>query len=266
MSIVTTEEIRLIPKRYAIGKRPLSLLLGWGELTYTRLMDGNTPSPQHAEELRQLFDDPASYARILEIGRSRITDMAYTRSKRAVESLLSEQGGAVQATRIFAVADRLCTLAEGDLTPGALQRLVYFAQGSWLGKTGKPLFDELPVAASSGPVYERIATTYDFSEICRVAVEPTVHTVSAATEENGASGGKKRKGKNDSILSSDELKHIDAVYERFADCSGQALARMSRETAPWKKARKRAGVSAGEDCAEVITAKSMTKFFSKNKW
>ena len=48
MSTVSPDEIRAVPARYAIGKRPLSILLGWGELTYTRLLDGNTPTARHA--------------------------------------------------------------------------------------------------------------------------------------------------------------------------------------------------------------------------
>lgn len=243
MSVVTPEDIRAIPERYAIGKRPLSLLLGWGELTYTRLLDGNTPTPRHAAELRRYLDDPAAFARLLETGRSRITDVAYARSFRAVDRLLESEGGAMKATRIFAVADRLCLLAEGDLTPSALQRLVYYSQGLAFTMLDTPLFDELPRAAASGPVYDRIFEGYPFEEIQRVS------ECSTPVE--------------DDPLSKRETEVIDAAYERFGRNSGQELSRMSRSETPWKKARKRAGASAGEDCNEPITAKSMRKYFSK---
>ena len=263
MSVVSPEDIRTIPERYAIGKRPLSLLLGWGELTYTRLLDGNTPTPQHAAELRRLLDDPAAFARLLETGRGRITDTAYAKSFRAVDQLLAPEGGALVATKIFAVADRLCSLAAGDLTPSALQRLVYYAQGLCFARLGSALFNELPRAAASGPMYDRIFEGYSYDEIQRVSA-------SAATAE-GVASGHLLKDKSISniasidreLLSDKELEIIDFAYERYGNYSGQALSKLSRSEAPWRKARKRADAEAGEDCSERITAKSMAKFFSK---
>ena len=118
--IVTPEQISLLPKRYAIGKRPLSRLLGWGELTYTRLLEGRTPNKEHAEELRHLIDEPAAFARLLEQGRASgvITETAYNRSRRALDGIIEE--GHQGSVALFAVADHLCVLAEGDLTPRAL--------------------------------------------------------------------------------------------------------------------------------------------------
>lgn len=243
MSVITPEEIKLIPLRYRIGKRPLSLVLGWGELTYTRLLDGNTPTAAHAAELRNLLDDPVSYVRVLETGRDRITEAAYNRSFAAVDEILADQGGAVRASRIFVVADRFCKLAEGDLTPSALQRLVYYAQGFCFAKHDSALFDELPFASAFGPEYSRITNTYTYDEIQTTSVREV----------------------DDSILSDKEKRMIDLVYGEYGLYSGQALSKMSREEGPWKKTRKRADVSDDDDCADEISVKSMKKFFSKVK-
>lgn len=262
MSVVTPEDIRTIPERYAIGKRPLSLLLGWGELTYTRLLDGNTPTPAHAAELRRYLDDPAAFARLLEVGRNRITDTAYSRSFRAVDRILHDEGGAIQATRIFAVADRICMLSGGDVTPSALQRLVYYSQGLCLARLDASLFDELPRAAVSGPVYDRIFEGYSFEEIqCAGAVDG--YSSLNASSANTKSQLVGRVAFDSELLSSKEMAVIDDAYATYGRFSGQELSRMSRSEAPWKKARKRAGVSPDEDCNERITAKSMRKFFSK---
>lgn len=249
MSTVSPDEICAVPMRYAIGKRPLSILLGWGELTYTRLLDGNTPTARHAAELRRLIDDPAAYARQLETGRGRITGVAYTRSFRAVNQLLEDQGGARRAMRIFAVADRLCLLAQGDLTPGALQRLAYYAQGLGFAQLGAALFDDLPRAAASGPAYDRIRDGYPFEEIQRVG---TAGTAAADPVSDG-------------LLTEAELSVVDLAYERYGANSGQALSRMSREEAPWKKARKRTDAQPDQDGDAFITAKSMRKFFAKKR-
>lgn len=260
MSLVTTEEIRDIPRRYRIGKRPLSLMLGWGELTYTRLMDGNTPSEAHAAELRTLLDDPVAYVRALEMGRSRITDAAYSRSFAAVDEMLADEGGALKAAKIFAVADRFCALANGDLTPSALQRLVYYAQGFCLARLDSPLIGELPRAGASGPVYDRIFVTYSpdgIKDACPVDGS-AFHGGRASLPSSKLSSAEASKA-----LSSKELSVIDFVYEKYGSLSGQALSKMSREETPWRKARKRADVSDGADCDELITAKSMKKYFSK---
>ena len=252
MSLVTLEDIRAIPERYKIGKRPLSLLLGWGELTYTRLLAGNTPTYAHALELRHLLDDPAAYARALELGRSRVTDAAYVRSFNAVNSLLKDEGGAARVYRIYSVADRLCMLAEGDLTPSALQRLVYYAQGLGFAQLSKALFDDLPRASALGPAYDRIDASYSFDMI-QLAWK-------AGAEDQGLSERMATEA-----LTSDELRVVDGAYKLYGSYSGSALSRKSREETPWRKARKRAGAAEGQDCEELLTAKSMRKFFAKGK-
>ena len=257
--MVTLEELRLLPRRYAIGKRPLSLVLGWGELTYTRILDGNTPSPQHEAELRQLIDDPAAYARRLETGRDRITEAAYKRSFDAVDGLLADQGGISRTSRIYAVADRICALAEGDLTPSALQRLVYFTQGLALARLDQPLFDDLPRAAAAGPEYDRLRGEYSFEAIQKFGAQEKTEFVTAKSNRKKGEKGDEQP----SLLNASEIAIIDLAYNTYGEKGGQALSRMSRESAPWKKARKRAGAETGSSCDEVISAKSMRKFFSK---
>lgn len=256
--MITPEEIRLLPRRYAIGKRPLSLLLGWGELTYTRLLDGNTPSPAHAEELRRLYDDPALYARTLEVGRGRITPTAYERSLNAVDALLEEKGGAAAAGRIFEVADRLCFLAEGDLTPRALQQLVFCAQGLGFARLGAPLFEELPLACADGPAYATIAQIYSFDEIQRAGAQGEPDAPSSANKAQLSYSTPKSRS-----LTDEELAVVDEAYRKFGTYSGQELSRIAREGNPWKKARKRAGSNSADEGAEPITAKSMRKYFAK---
>ena len=53
--IISVDKIREISYRYKIGKRPLSLLLGWGENTYSRYFDGDIPSKQYSDILLKLY-------------------------------------------------------------------------------------------------------------------------------------------------------------------------------------------------------------------
>lgn len=65
-NIISLEMILDIPKKYSIGKRPLSLLLGWGESTFSRYCDGDMPTKQYSETLKKIYDEPAYYLDILE--------------------------------------------------------------------------------------------------------------------------------------------------------------------------------------------------------
>ena len=259
--MVTSEELHLLPRRYAIGKRPLSLVLGWGELTYTRILDGNTPSSQHEAELRQFIDDPAAFARRLETGRDRVTDAAYKWSFEAVDKLLEDQGGILRASRIYAVADRICKLADGDLTPSALHRLVYFAQGLAFARLDQPLFDDLPRAAADGPEYDRLNGEYSYDAIRKIGARKPEEKPAKKADRKQAS---QEKPIEDPLLNASEIAIIDLAFSTYGEYGGQVLSRMSRESTPWKKARKRAGAETGSACDEFITAKSMRKFFSKS--
>jgi len=53
--IVTKEQIEQILVSYGIGKKPLSLLLGWGETTICRYLDCDTPSEKYSNVLMELL-------------------------------------------------------------------------------------------------------------------------------------------------------------------------------------------------------------------
>ena len=52
--IITIKEIEEILKKYAIGKKPLSLVLGWGETTIIRYLEGNTPEKAYSDILKKV--------------------------------------------------------------------------------------------------------------------------------------------------------------------------------------------------------------------
>ena len=56
-NIITTKEINEILNKYNIGKKPLSKLLGWGEVTLTRYLNGDVPSKVYSEQLYKVLND-----------------------------------------------------------------------------------------------------------------------------------------------------------------------------------------------------------------
>ena len=64
-NIISLEKIREICKKYDIGKRPFSLLLGWGENTFSRYYDGDMPTKIHSETLEKIYNDILYYDKTL---------------------------------------------------------------------------------------------------------------------------------------------------------------------------------------------------------
>jgi len=88
-NLISLQTVRAIPGKYFIGKSVLSALLGWGEVTFTRYFDGYLPTKQYSDILVKIYEDPLYYLTILEAGKNRISEVAYRKSKRAVQELLT---------------------------------------------------------------------------------------------------------------------------------------------------------------------------------
>ena len=70
--IVSLDVICAIPEKYDIGKRPLSLLLGWGELTFSRYCDGDIPTRQYSDILQRIYNEPQFYSELLEANKANL--------------------------------------------------------------------------------------------------------------------------------------------------------------------------------------------------
>lgn len=90
--IISLEKILEIPQKYNIGKRPLSLLLDWGEMTFSRYCDGDMPTKQYSDILQKIYDEPKYYKDLLEKNKDNLkSSQAYEKSKRKVQELLGEK-------------------------------------------------------------------------------------------------------------------------------------------------------------------------------
>lgn len=132
---ITIDQLRELLKRYAIGKKPLSKLLGWGETTVLRYLDGEIPSKEYSERLRILAEHPEIYLQTLEDGKERITKVAYRKSRQAVEALLF-------GSRLDIVAHMVRKEMKDEHGAQALQYYCYYAQVLSMNLYGKELFDE----------------------------------------------------------------------------------------------------------------------------
>lgn len=85
--LISVSDIESILKKYNIGKRPLSVLLGWGEGTVTRYLNGDIPTKQYSDTLKRIFADADYMAEILEHNKDQITAHAYNLCKQAFEKI-----------------------------------------------------------------------------------------------------------------------------------------------------------------------------------
>ena len=131
----TKELLLLLMQRYEIGKKPLSRLLGWGDTTVMRYLDGVEPNREFAARIELLAENPWEYAEVLEKNKDKLTDTAYRKTRRAVyrEIFCDRSTEAMQ----YVVA-----LAEGDISPYRIMMVLYYAQICSLMLRGLPLFEE----------------------------------------------------------------------------------------------------------------------------
>ena len=57
--IVSIDDIEKLMKIYKIGKAPLSLALGFGEVTITRYFSGQIPSKEYSDIMKKALSSPA---------------------------------------------------------------------------------------------------------------------------------------------------------------------------------------------------------------
>lgn len=95
-----------------------------------------------------------------------------------------------------------------------LQKLLYYAQGSFLAVTGQPLFDDPIEAWKHGPVVESVYHQY---------------------KENGGNGITFEDPFDFSSFTDEEEELLEEVYNVFGQYSAWKLRDMTHAEAPWKE-------------------------------
>ena len=164
---INAEELELMLKVYNIGKKPLSKLLGWGETTIILYSKDNFPVNEYTVRLKELFNNPADYARVLLDNAGRISNIAYKKSYEAICSYFPLD--AIGEAAVFAIS----YLEKSNNWPGhdsdgvsllRLESILFWSQVISVGLFEKPLFDEDYQPGRSGFPYRSIedrVTRYD---------------------------------------------------------------------------------------------------------
>ncbi len=146
----TKELLLLMMQRYEIGKKPLSRLLGWGDTTVMRYLDGVEPNREFAARIEGLAENPWEYAEVLEKNKDKLTEVAYRKSWQAVQR-------EIFCDRSTEAMQYVVALAEGDIAPYRVMMVLYYAQVCSMVLRGQPLFEEEADFSPGQPlVYPRL--------------------------------------------------------------------------------------------------------------
>lgn len=238
--IISLGEILKISSKYGIGKRPLSLLLGWGEQTFSRYCDGDIPTKQYSDMLKKIYEDPFFYNQILEENKNNLkTEAAYKKSKMTVEKLIGKEAN--KKSKINRAIEYLLNQCE-DITPLALQKSLYYVQGFYYAFYNKFLFVEDCQAWVHGPVYPDVYYSYrdyKFDPIeCNVEVDDSVFTLS-------------------------EIAILDSVAKNFCCYSGKVLEKFTHSESPWLSAR--GNLTEVETSNQIIHKEDIGEYFKSVK-
>ena len=162
--IISIEEISELLKSYQIGKKPLAKLLGWGETTIMRYLDGEVPTKEYAEKLNRIKHEPKLFYMVLQQSRQNITEVAYRKSKKAVLLRIFDK-------KIIALAQHLINMVDGETSPSRIPIVLFYAQVVSLVFFKKPIFqDELRITGSKPP-YEGLYRSF-YKQGCGVMEIP----------------------------------------------------------------------------------------------
>ncbi len=237
--LVTVADINRLMELYNIGKAPLSLALGFGEVTITRYLAGQVPSREYSDIIRHALESPAFMKEALINHQMKINTVAYNKAMLAIRDL--EQISALSEKIQQVIGCLFLTMEE--ITPLMLQKLLYYTQGLAFARTGRPMFPEQCEAWTHGPVYRKVydifkGFKYDPIDDARFSIF------------------KEKAGKLDE--SEQEIVHLVAVT--FGMYGGKTLETLThREGSPWRQAR--AGIDDGILSEEVIPMDAIKEYF-----
>lgn len=238
--IVNIDDIYNLMEIYKIGKAPLSLALGFGEITITRYLAGQVPSKEYSDIIRNALESPKFMIDKLNENMDKIGETAY---KKAINAAKEVQPLFALSEKMLLAISYIFKKAE-EVTPLALQKMLYFIQGIYMVLFGEELFIEDCEAWAHGPVFK------DVYEVFKNFKYNPIDDTRFAMFQNRFNE-----------LSDNEKRVIDLVVESFGMYSGKTLEKITHGEEPWLDAR--INCLPGEPSNEVISKESIKKYFIK---
>ena len=236
--LVSIDDIENLMKIYKIGKAPLSLALGFGEITISRYLEGQVPSKEYSDIIKSALSSPAYMQKKLMQNREKLTDAAFRKALFAAESI----------ENLFSVSDKMLRVIAylfeklEEVTPLMLQKLLYYIQGIYSALYEKPIFEEDCRAWIHGPVYPEVYEL--FRDFKYNPIDDARFALFDGTAE---------------ALTEDEKNVIDLVVNSFGMYGGKAMEKVTHNEDPWKEARK--GYDDSIPSSEILQKERIMSYF-----
>ncbi|RSI20648.1 DUF4065 domain-containing protein [Streptococcus sanguinis] len=236
--IISNDDIYLILEKYCIGAKPLAQLLGWGINTIQRYLNGDIPKPTYSDQLKMILKEPKVYYSILEKNKEQLTTVAYQKTLEKVKECLDSEEMKKEDLVI-----RYLLSKNSEITPLALQKLLYYVQGFYFAFKGTFLFDSDCESWVHGPVYRDIY--FKFQEFGRnpIAIEDKIDVKNRLT-----------------IF---EISLLDSIVKNLSVYNGKVLEQFTHDEAPWLDAR--GDLKEDEPSNQIISKETIGDFFTKIK-
>lgn len=215
--IVSNDDIYKLMHIYKLGKAPLSLALGFGEITITRYLSGQIPSKEYSDIIRSALSSPTYMKKLLIKNKGKIAAVSFNKAMSV----------ATQMENQFSVSDKMLQVIAyvfeelEEVTPLMLQKILYFIQGLSYAVNHRPMFYEECEAWVHGPVYREV---YDmFKDFKYNPIDDARFALFESIKDQ---------------LSIEDKQIIDLVSNTFGMYSGKMLEKITHKEDPWKIARK----------------------------
>ena len=239
--VITVEDIERLMKLYNIGKAPLSLALGFGEVTISRYLAGQVPSKEYSDIMLHALASATYMKELLDRNREKIGETAYKKAHIAATQM-ENLYVAVPVELLAVIAYIFSALHE--VTPLTLQKLLYYIQGNYAAIYDKPLFDAPCEAWVHGPVYRNVYNLFrDFK------YNPIDDDRFVPLKERALP------------LTPEAKEVVDRVLDTFGMYSGKVLESITHKEDPWLDARK--GFLPDETSHAEISLDAMKSYFKK---
>ncbi|WP_433709050.1 type II toxin-antitoxin system antitoxin SocA domain-containing protein [Paenibacillus illinoisensis] len=247
--LISVEDIQKVIDKYRIKKRPLSLLLDWGENTVTRYLNGDIPTKQYSEILKRLLVDHEYFKELLEQNKENITSLTYKKCREALEAIESHNHLDInknEETKIENVIKYLLEECE-DITPLALQKLLYYSQAFNKIFNKEYLFNNDCEAWVHGPVFRDIYEKYKI-----YGFNPIEDKTKQSFLYNN--------------VTEPEKELLNSIINNFGCYSGKILEKMTHIERPWLETR--GDLKDDEVCSYIIDKNLIDSYFEeiKNKY
>ncbi len=238
--IIDLEEISEIMRKYDVGKEALADVAGFGKVTVKRYYDGFIPAKEYSDVLIKMLNDEAYFMECVARNKERLKTVAYKRITARYQRLAE-----IQNSKTEQIINYIVTRIE-EVTPLALEKLLYFSNGVNYALNGQQLIAEECQAWQHGPVYPCVYDRYK-----KYGYKPIDNGIDSI---HGCMLSK---------VSEEEIRAIDLVLKTFGLYAPKVLEYISHSQTPWLE--KRVGCGENDAGVEVIEEASVKKYFVENQ-